>query len=136
MAFGRLFVAFLEAKVGNRPPEVAGEVRLGVHNAPNEQEAHNLLWAWEQIAALLAYIVPPQLTQSSPARRIRHPSVREAAVPFPLPQPGQDRAPPLRVEEQQLVQGGEDDAELGGAQPVADANPRDVRRVHFQVRAL
>ena len=26
MAFGRLFVAFLEAQVGNHPPEVAGEV--------------------------------------------------------------------------------------------------------------
>ena len=53
MAFGRLFVAFLEAQVGNHPPEVAGEVmkilyrnrcgvRLGAHNAPDGEEAHNL----------------------------------------------------------------------------------------------
>ena len=53
MAFGRLFVAFLEAQVGNHPPEVEGEVqktlyrnwcrvRLGAHNAPDGEEAHNL----------------------------------------------------------------------------------------------
>ena len=53
MAFGRLFVAFLEAQVGNHPPEVAGEVqkflyrnrcgvRLGAHNTPDGEEAHNL----------------------------------------------------------------------------------------------
>ena len=52
MAIGRLFVAFPEAKVGNNPPEVAGEVlgilywnrcgvRLGAHNAPDGEEAHN-----------------------------------------------------------------------------------------------
>ena len=67
MALGRLFVAFLEAQVGNHPPEVAGEVqkilyrsrcgvRLGAHNAPDGEETHNLLWAWEQIAPLLAYV--------------------------------------------------------------------------------
>ena len=67
MAFGRLFVAFLEAHVGNHPPQVAEEVqkimyrnrcgmRLGAHNAPDREEAHNLLWAWEQIAPLLAYV--------------------------------------------------------------------------------
>ena len=67
MAFGRLFVAFLEAQVGNHPPEFAGEVQkilyrnrcgvqLGAHNTPDRQEAHNLLWAWEQIAPLLAYV--------------------------------------------------------------------------------
>ena len=66
MAFGRVFVAILEAEVGNIPPEVAGEVqrnryrnrcgvRLGAHNAPDGEEAHNLLWAWEKIALLLAY---------------------------------------------------------------------------------
>ena len=56
MAFGRLFVAFLEVQVGNHPPKVAGEVqkvlhrnrcgvRLGAHNAPDGEEAHTLLWA-------------------------------------------------------------------------------------------
>ena len=66
-AFGRLFVAFLEAQVGNHPPDVAGEVPkilyrnrcgvpLGANNAPDGEEAHNLLWAWEQIAPLLAYV--------------------------------------------------------------------------------
>ena len=64
MAFGRLFVAFLEAQVGNHPPEVAGEVqkilyrnrcgvRLGAHNAPDGED---LFWAWAQIAPLLAYV--------------------------------------------------------------------------------
>ena len=67
MAFGRLFVAFLEAQVGNHPPKVAGDVqknlyrnRCGMrsvaHNAPDGEEAHNLFWAWEQIAPLLAYV--------------------------------------------------------------------------------
>ena len=67
MAFGRLFVAFLEAQVGNHPLEVAGEVQkilyrnrcgvgLGAHNAPDGEEAHNLFWALEQIAPLIAYI--------------------------------------------------------------------------------
>ena len=67
MAMGRLFVAFLEAQVGNYPLEVAREVqkiwyrnrcgvRLGAHNAPDGEEAHNLFWAWEQIAPLLAEI--------------------------------------------------------------------------------
>ena len=52
MAFGRLFVAFLEAWVGNHPREVAGEVQkilyrnrcdvwLGAHNATDREEAHN-----------------------------------------------------------------------------------------------
>ena len=60
-------MAFLEAQVGNHPPEVAGEVleilyrnrcgvRLGEHNALDGEEAHNLLRAWEQIAPLLAYV--------------------------------------------------------------------------------
>ena len=54
MAFGRLFVAFVEAQVGNYPHEVAGDVRkilyrnrcgvrLAAHNAPDGEEAHNLL---------------------------------------------------------------------------------------------
>ena len=53
MAFGRLFAAFLEAQVGNHPPEVAMEVqkilyrhrcgvRLGARNARDGEEAHNL----------------------------------------------------------------------------------------------
>ena len=53
--------------MGNHPPEVAGEgqkilyrnrcgVRLGAHNAPDGEEAHNLFWAWDQIAPLLAYV--------------------------------------------------------------------------------
>ena len=56
-----------EAQVGNHPPEVAREVqkilyrnrcgvRLGAHNALDGEEAHNLFWAWEQIAPLLAYV--------------------------------------------------------------------------------
>ena len=56
MAFRRLFVAFVEAQTGNRPPEGAGEVqkilyrnrcgvRLAPHNAPDEEEAHNRFWA-------------------------------------------------------------------------------------------
>ena len=67
MAFGRLFLAFWEAQVGNHPPEVAGEVQkilyrnrcgvpLGAHNAPDGEEAHNLFWPWKQIAPLLAYV--------------------------------------------------------------------------------
>ena len=66
MAKGHFFVAFLEAQVGNHPPKVAGEVkkivyrnrcgvRLGAHNALDGEEAHSLLWVWEQVAPLLAY---------------------------------------------------------------------------------
>ena len=44
--------------------------------------------------------------------------------------------PPLGFEQQQLVQGGQGDAELRGAQLVPDADPRDVRRVHFHVHDL
>ena len=64
MAMGRLFVAFLDAEVGDHPCEVAGEVhkilnrcgvRLGAHSAPDGEEAHNLLWTREHIAPLLAY---------------------------------------------------------------------------------
>ena len=53
--------------MGNHSPEVAGEVpkilyrnrcgvRLGAHKAPDGEEAHNLFWAWEQIAPLHAYV--------------------------------------------------------------------------------
>ena len=31
-------------------------VRLGAHNAPDGEEAHNLFYVWEQIAPLLAYV--------------------------------------------------------------------------------
>ena len=66
-AFGRLFLAFSEAQVGNHPHEVAVEVqkflyrslcgvRLGAHNATDGEEAQNLFWAWDQIAPLLAYV--------------------------------------------------------------------------------
>ena len=65
--FALLHVLREEAQVGNHPPEVAGEVQkilyhnrcsvqLGAHNAPDGEETHNLLWAWEQIAPLLAYV--------------------------------------------------------------------------------
>ena len=75
MAFGRLFVAFLVAQVGNHRPEDAGEVqkilyrhrcgvRLGAHNAPDGEEAHNLFWAWEQIAPLLAYVTEDPMWQA------------------------------------------------------------------------
>ena len=58
---------FLEAQLGNDPPEVAGEVqkilyrnrcgmRLGAHNAPDGEEGDNLFWAWEHIAPVLAYV--------------------------------------------------------------------------------
>ena len=60
-------MAFLEAQVGNHPPEVATEaqkilyrnwcgVRLGVHNAPDGEEAHTLFWALQQLVPLLAYV--------------------------------------------------------------------------------
>ena len=53
MAFRRLFVAVLEARVGNHPPEVVGQVqkivyhnrcgvRLGAHNATDGEEARPL----------------------------------------------------------------------------------------------
>ena len=60
-------MASREAQVGNRPPEVAVEVkkllhrnrcgvRLGAHNAADGEEAHNVFWAREQNALLLAYV--------------------------------------------------------------------------------
>ena len=61
-------MAFLEVQVGNHPPKVAREVqkffaacnrsgvRLGAHNAPDGEEAHNLFSALEQITPLLAYV--------------------------------------------------------------------------------
>ena len=60
-------MAFPKAQVGIHPPKVAGEVqkilyrdrcsvRLGAHNAPKGEEAHNLFWAWEHIAPLLRYV--------------------------------------------------------------------------------
>ena len=66
MAMGRLSVAFLEANVGNHPPEVAGKVHkilsrnwcgvwFGAHNAPDGEEAHILFQACRQTAPLLAY---------------------------------------------------------------------------------
>ena len=66
MAF-RLSVAFLEPQMGNHPPHVVVKVhtivyrnrcgvRLGAHNAPDGEEAHNLFRAREQIAPLLAYV--------------------------------------------------------------------------------
>ena len=75
MAFRRLFVALLEAQVGNHPPEVADEVqktlyrircgvRLRAHNAPDGEEAHNLFWAWEQMAPLLAYVQADPMWQA------------------------------------------------------------------------
>ena len=105
MAFGRLFVAFVEARVGNHPPEVAGEVqknlcrnrcgvRLGAHNAPDGEEAHNLFVAWEQIAPLLAYVEEDPTWQAvvglrtslrtvySPIPVVRHPSCRPVAATF------------------------------------------------------
>ena len=55
----RLFVANVEAQVGNHPAEVARGVQkslyrircgvwLGAHNAPDGEEAHNLFLACEQ----------------------------------------------------------------------------------------
>ena len=83
VAFGRLFVAFLEAQVGNHPPEVTLEVqkivyrnrcgvRLGAHNAPDGEEAHNLFWAWEQIAPLLAYVEEDPTWQAVVGLRTLH----------------------------------------------------------------
>ena len=105
MAFGRLFVAFLEARVGNHPPEVAGEVqkilyrnrcgvRLGSHNAPDGEEANNLFWAWEQIGPLLAYVEEDPTWQAvmglrtllrtlySPMPVVPRPSCRPIAATF------------------------------------------------------
>ena len=67
MAIERLFVAVLEAQVGNYNPHFAREVQkildwnrcrvqLGGHNALVGEEGHNLFWAWEQIVPLLAYV--------------------------------------------------------------------------------
>ena len=105
MAFGRLFVAFFEAQVGNHPPEVAGEVqkilyrnrcgvRLGVHNALDGEEAHNLFWASEQIGPLLAYVEEDPTWQAvvglrtllrtlySPIPVVPRPSCRPVAAAF------------------------------------------------------
>ena len=105
MAFGRLFVAFLEAQVGNHPPEVAGEVQkilyrnrcgvcLGAHNAPDREEAHNMFWAWEQIGPLLAYVEEDPMCQAvvglrtllrtlySPIPVVSRPSCRPVAAAF------------------------------------------------------
>ena len=105
MAFGRLFVALLEAQVGNHPPEVAREVqkilyrhrcgvRLGAHNAPDGEETHNLFWAWEQIAPLLAYVEEDPTWQAvvglrtllrtlySPIPVVPRPSCRPVAAAF------------------------------------------------------
>ena len=103
--FGRLFVAFPEAQVGNYPPEFAGEVqkilyrnrcgvRLGAHNAPDGEEAHNLFWAWEQIAPLLASVEEDPTWQAvvglptlrrtlySPISAVPRPSCRPVAAAF------------------------------------------------------
>ena len=75
MAFGGLPVAYLEARVGNHPREVAGEVQkivyhnrcgmwLGAHNALDGEELHTLFWAWEQIAPLLAYVEEDPMWQA------------------------------------------------------------------------
>ena len=105
MAFGRLFVAFLEAQVGNHPLEVAGEVqkklcrnrcgvRLGAHNAPDSEEAHNLFWACEQIGPLPAYVEEDPMWQAvvglrtllrtlySPIPVVPRPSCRPVAAAF------------------------------------------------------
>ena len=105
MAFGRLLVAFLGAQVGNHPHEVAGEVqkimycnrcgvRLGVHNVPDGEEAHNLFCAREQIAPLLACVKEDPTWQAvgglrtllrtlySPIPVVARPSCRIVAAAF------------------------------------------------------
>ena len=105
MAFGRLFVDIREAQVGNHPPEVAGEVqkivyrnrfgvRLGAHNAPDGEDAHNPSWAWEQIAPLLAYVEEDPTWQAdvglrtllrtlySPIPVVQRPSCRPVSAAF------------------------------------------------------
>ena len=105
MAFGRLFVASLEARVGTYPPQVAGKVqkilyrnrcgvRLGAHNAVDGEEAHNLFRAWEQIAPLLAYVEQDPTWQAvvvlrtllrtlySPISPVPRPSCRLVAAAF------------------------------------------------------
>ena len=105
MAFGGLFVGDLEAEVGSRPPEVTGEVhkivyrnrcglRLGALNAPDGEETHNLLWAWEQLAPLLAYVEEDATWQAvvglrtflrtlySPIPVVSRPSCRPVAAAF------------------------------------------------------
>ena len=91
--------------MGNHPLEVAGEVqkilyrnrcgvRLGVHNALDGEEAHNLFWAWEQIAPLLAYVEEDPTWQAvvrlrtllrtvySPIPVVPRPSCRPGATAF------------------------------------------------------
>ena len=78
--------------MGNHPLEVAGEVqkilycnrcgvRLGAQNAPDGEEAHNLFWAWEQIALLLAN-VEEDPTWYSPIPVVPRPSCRPAGAVF------------------------------------------------------
>ena len=98
-------MALPEAQVGNHPPEAAGEmqkilyrnrcgVRLGAHNAPDGEEAHNLLWVWEQIGPLLAYVEEDPTWQAvvglrtllrtlySPISVVPRPSCRTVAAAF------------------------------------------------------
>ena len=71
--------------------------------------------------------VPTHLGQ--PTMAYVPPKCRLGAGPFPLTQPGRDRAPLLRVEEQ-LVRGGDGDGVLREQLPVVDAHRREVCRVH------
>ena len=91
--------------MGNHPPEVGGEVqkilyrnrcgvRLGAHNTPDGDEAHNVFWAWEQIAPLLAYVEEDPTWQAvvglrtllrtlySPVPVVPRPSCRPIAAAF------------------------------------------------------
>ena len=101
MAFGRLFVAFLEAQVGNHPLQVAGEVqkilyrnrcgvRFGAHNAPDGEEAHSLFWARAQIGPLLAYVEedPPHVASGCGAANIAaHFELDDSGLPRPSCRP-------------------------------------------------
>ena len=92
MAFGRLFVAFVEAQVGNHPHEVAGEVRkilyrkwcgvhFGAHNAPDGEEAHKRFGPSEQVAPLLAHIEEDPTWQAVVGLRTL---LRTVYSPFPV----------------------------------------------------
>ena len=72
MAFGRLFMAFVEAHVGNDPPEVAGEVhkilyrnrwgmRLGAHIGTCGEEARIV-----RVLGLGTYCAPARIRRGGP----------------------------------------------------------------------
>ena len=58
---------------------------LGAHNALDGEEAHNLLWAWEQIAPLLAYVEEDPTWQAVVGLRTLLHTLYSPAVVVPCP---------------------------------------------------